>query len=210
MLNMTIRLMLVDDHVLLRMGLVSMLELDPRFKIVAEADNGSQAIDLYEEARPDVTLLDIRMPGLSGVETLQSILSKWPKACVIMLTTSDLEDDIERALTLGARGYLLKKTTRDELIEAIVRVHAGEIHIPQEISKKFHTSQAFKRLSDRERELLTLLPKGLSNPDIARVLGISAFTVKNHLYSIFKKLEVTDRAEAVAIAQKRGILPIDE
>ena len=202
--------MLVDDHVLLRMGLVGMLELDPRFKVVAEADNGQQAIERFEQFQPDVTLMDIRMPGLTGVETLRRLLDQWPKARIIMLTTSELEDDIEQSLTLGARGYLLKKITRDELIEAVLKVQAGEIFTPPEVAERLQASQSLKRLSDRERELLLLLPKGLSNSDIARVLDISVFTVKNHLHSIFQKLDVSNRSEAIAAAQQRGIVPIQE
>ncbi|MEI8287939.1 MAG: response regulator transcription factor [Verrucomicrobiota bacterium] len=205
-----IRIMLVDDHVLLRMGLAGMLQLDDAFTVVAEADNGPEALKLFAQHQPDVTLLDIRMPGQSGVETLRQILAKWPAARVIMLTTSELGDDIAQAVKAGACGYLSKKITRDELIGAIQKVHAGETFIPKDISRRLASHQSSPQLSDREREVLVLLPKGLSNPEIAQRLGISSFTVKNHLHTIFKKLQVEDRAEAVTAARQRGILKLEE
>jgi two-component system NarL family response regulator len=205
-----IRLMLVDDHVLLRMALAEMLQSDPAFKVVAEADNGAEALKLYANHQPDVTLLDIRMPGLTGVETLRQILAKWPAARVIMLTTSELEEDIALVMKSGARGYLPKRITRDELTLAIRKVQAGEVYMPDQISRSLSAALAAPQLTEREFEVLAFLPKGLSNRDIARLLGISQHTVKNHLHVIFQKLEAAGRSEAIAVAQRRGILRLDE
>ena len=202
--------MLVDDHALVRMGMVALLETDRNLRVVAEADDGVQALQLFAQHRPDVTLLDIRMPRLNGIETLRQILAKWPEARIIMLTTSDLDDDIERSIEAGACGYLLKKITRDELIGAIRQVHAGEACIPEVVAQRLAANRLAPHLSERERQVLALLPKGLTNPDIARVLSISLSTTKTHLRTIFSKLDVMDRAEAVTAALQRGILHLDE
>ena len=202
--------MLVDDHALVRMGMVALLETDRNLRVVAEADDGVQALQLFAQHRPDVTLLDIRMPRLNGIETLRQILAKWPEARIIMLTTSDLDDDIERSIEAGACGYLLKKITRDELIGAIRQVHAGEACIPEVVAQRLAANRLASHLSERERQVLALLPKGLTNPDIARVLSISLSTTKTHLRTIFSKLDVMDRAEAVTAALQRGILHLDE
>jgi two-component system, NarL family, response regulator len=202
--------MLVDDHALVRMGLVALLQTEAGFQVVAEADTGRQALELYASHSPDVTLLDIRMPHMDGIETLQQILARWPEARVIMLTTSDLDDDIERAVAAGASGYLLKKITRSELVSGIRQVHGGEVCIPEVVARRLVANRLAPRLSDREREVLALLPRGLTNPDIARALGISLNTAKTHLRTIFSKLGVADRSEAITVAAQRGILRLDE
>ena len=202
--------MLVDDHAVVRIGLVVMLELDRGFKVVAQANDGIEALELFARQLPDVTLLDIRMPQLNGVETLRRILAKWPEARVIMLTTSDLDDDITQAIDAGARGYVLKRSSRDELIQAIRQVHGGETCIPEPLARRLAANRLTPQLTEREREVLALLPKGLTNTDIARVLGISMGTAKNHVQAIFKKLDVMDRSEAVTAALQRGILKLDE
>jgi DNA-binding NarL/FixJ family response regulator len=205
-----IRLMLVDDHALVRMGMVALLETDPGFRVVAEADDGVAALELFARHRPDVTLLDIRMPRLGGVDALQQLVARWPEARVIMLTTSDLDDDIERAIAAGASGYLLKKITRDELFAAIRHVHGGGAYIPELVARQLAANRLAPRLSDREREVLAMLPRGLTNPDIGKALGISLGTVKTHLRTIFAKLDVADRSEAITIAAQRGILRLEE
>jgi two-component system NarL family response regulator len=210
MVSDTMSLMLVDDHALVRMGLVSLLQMAPDFRVVAESDNGPEAVELLLQHRPDVTLLDIRLPRVSGIETLQQMLLRWPEARVVMLTTSDLDEDIERAFELGAAGYLLKRISYPELARAVRQVHAGESYIPESIARQLAASRAGPHLSAREREVLALLPKGLSNPDIARVLGISLSTVKTHLRTIFSKLDVADRAESITVAVQRGLLRLEE
>lgn len=205
-----IRLMLVDDHALVRMGLIALLETERDFRVVAEADDGFQALELFAQLKPDVTLMDIRMPRMDGIETLKQLLARWPEARVIMLTTSDLDDDIERAVEAGASGYLLKKITRDELVSAIRQVQGGDICIPKVVAQRLAANKMAPRLSEREREVLAMLPRGLTNPDIAKALGISLSTAKTHLRTIFSKLDVADRSEAITVAAQRGILRLDE
>lgn len=205
-----ISLLLVDDHALVRMGLAVLLEMEPDFKVVGEADDGVQALELFARLNPDVTLLDVRMPHMDGIETLKQLIQKWPEARVVMLTTSDLEDEIDRAIRAGACGYLLKKVTRDELVRAVRQVHDGEACIPDEVAKQLAANRDAPRLSEREREVLAMLPRGLTNPDIAKALGISLNTTKTHLRTIFSKLDVVDRSEAINVAVQRGILHLNE
>jgi DNA-binding NarL/FixJ family response regulator len=206
----TIRLMLVDDHALVRMGLKALLEIEPDFVVVAEADDGVAALEQYAIQQPDVTLLDIRMPRMDGLQTLERLLVRRPDARIIMLTTSELEDEIERAVELGACGYLLKKITGDELARAIRLVHSGEICLPAEVTRRLAANRLAPRLSEREREVLALLPRGLTNPEIAHALGITLNTAKTHLHTIFSKLDVANRAEAVSSALQRGLLQLDK
>ena len=206
----TIRLMLVDDHALVRMGLKALLEIEPDFVVVAEADDGVAALEQYAIQQPDVTLLDIRMPRMDGLQTLERLLVRRPDARIIMLTTSELEDEIERAVELGACGYLLKKITGDELARAIRLVHSGEICLPAEVTRRLAANRLAPRLSEREREVLALLPRGLTNPEIAHALGITLNTAKTHLHTIFSKLDVANRAEAVSAALQRGLLQLDK
>jgi DNA-binding NarL/FixJ family response regulator len=201
-----IRLFLVDDHALVRMGLAVLLEMEPDFKVVGEAGDGRQAIEMFGRLKPDVTLVDVRMPLMNGIEIVEQLIKKWPEARIVMLTTSEMEDEIERAIEAGACGYLLKKITREELVSAVRQVHAGEACIPDIIAKQLAANHLAPRLSRREREVLSMLPRGLTNPDIAQALGISLSTTKTHLRTIFSKLDVMDRSEAVTVAVQRGIL----
>ena len=204
-----IRLFLVDDHALVRMGLSVLLEMEPDFKVVGEAGDGFQAIELFERLKPDVTLLDVRMPNMNGIEAARELTKRWPEARIVMLTTSEMDDEIERAIEAGACGYLLKKITREELVSAVRQVHAGEACIPAVIAKQLAANRLAPRLSVREREVLAMLPRGLTNPDIAKALGITLSTAKTHLRTIFSKLDVVDRSEAVTVAVQRGILHLD-
>lgn len=202
--------MLVDDHALVRLGLKALLEVEPDFEVVAEADDGVAALEQYAKLQPDVTLLDVRMPRMDGLEALRQILLRWPDARVIMLTTSDMDDDIGCAIELGACGYLLKNITRDELIRAVRQVLSGDICLPEAVVARLKASRDAPKLSTRERQVLSLLPKGLTNPEIASALGITLNTAKTHLHTIFSKLDVKGRAEAVTAAIKRGILCVAE
>jgi DNA-binding NarL/FixJ family response regulator len=205
-----IRILLVDDHSVVRMGLAAVLSLDEALTIVAEAEDGAQAIEKYRTERPDIVLMDVRMPGMGGLEALCALRATWPAAKVLMLTTSELDEDLQRAIESGACGYLLKSVTREELVKSIHHVHAGGRYIPAAMEQ--HLSQLAKRkhLSHREVEVLDGMRRGLSNRDIAGALSISEHTVKAHVKAILQKLESADRAEAVARGFERGLLRLDE
>lgn len=204
-----IRLLLVDDHSVVRMGLAALLGLDPAFEVVAEAEDGEEALRLYPEIKPDVILMDVRMPGLGGAGAVHQLRKDWPDACVLMLTTSELEEDIHRALQAGAKGYLLKTATRDELTGAILRVYQGKTCIPDPIASHLEEHAKRSHLSQREIEVLDHLRKGHSNRDISVALGISEHTAKAHVKSILRKLESADRTEAVARGFEQGLLTIE-
>lgn len=205
-----IRLLIVDDHSMVRMGLVTILGVEKDLKIVAEAEDAEQAIARFREHQPDITLMDSRMPGGSGVDALHRIRQEFPEARVIMLTTFDLEEMVFSALEAGAAGYLLKSVERTELVAAIRRVHAGERCFPEAMEKRMGEQGSHKRLSPRELETLDLLRRGLSNRDIGVALGVSENTAKAHVKAILLKLGVADRAEAVAAGFERGFLHVGE
>ena len=205
-----IRLMLVDDHSIVRMGFATILSVEKDFKVVAEGEDADEAVRLFREHQPDVTLMDARMPGGSGVQALQRIRGEFPDARVVILTTFDLEEMIFAALEAGAAGYLLKSVQRAELVSAIRRVHAGERCFPEAIERRLSDQGSYKRLSAREQQTLELLRRGLSNRDIGLALGVSENTAKAHMKAILLKLGVADRAEAVAAGFERGLLQIGE
>ena len=201
-----ITLMLVDDHAVVRMGLKAMLGLEPDFVVVAEAEDAAEAVRLYGEHRPDVMLLDLRMPGESGVAVVQRVRAVHPEARIIMLTSFDLEEEVFQSLDAGAQGYVLKSMEPEDLMTAIRRVHAGERWVPEALERRLQERAGTKQLSPRELEVLDHMRRGLSNRDIGMALGISEHTAKNHSKAIFKKLQVADRAEAVAAGFERGLL----
>jgi len=201
--------MLVDDHSVVRMGLSAILSLDKGLRVVSEAEDGEQAMEQYRKSRPDVALMDVQMPKMGGVEGLRSILAEWPEARVIMLTTSDLDDDIHRALEAGASGYLLKSVSRSELVGAIREVHAGRNYVPTAIRHRLDELERRRQLSAREIEVLDGMRRGLTNKDIAVSLSLSEHTVKAHVKSILGKLESADRAEAVARGFELGLLRLE-
>ena len=205
-----IKLMLVDDHSMVRMGLSTILSIETDLQVVAEAEDAQQAVDAFRAHRPDVTLMDARMPGGSGVEALQKIRAEYPDARVIMLTTFDLEEMVFAAMEAGAAGYLLKSVQRNELIDAIRRVHSGNRCFPAALEKRMNELALQKRLSPRELETLELMRRGLSNRDIGVALGVTENTAKAHVKAILLKLGVADRAEAVAAGFERGLLQIGE
>jgi two-component system, NarL family, response regulator len=204
-----IKILLVDDHYMVRMGLKTILSLDPEFRVVAEAEDGPGALKLFREFAPDITLMDLRMPGMSGVETTSSILREFPHAKVIMLTTYDSDEDIYRGLKAGAKGYVLKRVRSDELVHAIKTVYTGGRYLSPEAERRLAEHTPGSELTQRELEVLHYIAKGLNNKEIGDLIGCTRFTVKFHVQNLLQKLRAADRAEAVAAAMQRGILPRD-
>jgi len=202
-----IRVLIADDHGVVREGLVSMIKRNRADMTVAgEASNGREAVELWKRERPDVTLLDLRMPELDGVEVIKEIRVADKKARIIVLTTFDGDEDIYRAIQAGAKGYLLKDVPREALMNSIRRVHAGETSVPLHLLAKLADRVSGETLSEREIEVLKLMAQGKSNKEIATALFITEGTVKSHGKSIFTKLSVSSRTEAVAEATRRGFL----
>jgi DNA-binding NarL/FixJ family response regulator len=201
-----ISLLVVDDHAMVRMGLMAMLALEPDFAVIAEAEDAEEAVLRYREHRPDIVLLDLRMPGGSGVVVVRRILKEFPAARLIMLTSFDLEEEVFQSLDAGAKGYVLKSVERGELNRTIRRVHGGERCVPPAIEQRLAERAQNEPLSTREIEVLDHLRRGHSSRDIASALGISEHTAKNHTRAILRKLRVSDRAEAVAAGFERGLL----
>lgn len=201
-----IRIMIADDHHIVRQGLVALLKTISGFEIVAEAADGKQAIDRFEQCQPDVTLMDLRMPHVSGVEALSHIRSKYPQARVIVLTTFDGDEDIYRAIQAGAKGYLLKGMSGEELVDAIRAVHAGKTRIPSAIAERLADRMGGPALTNRELQVLKGIVAGQSNKEIGSQLSISEATVKTHINSILGKLGVSDRTQAATTALQRGIV----
>lgn len=204
-----IRLLVVDDHFFVRMGLTSSLSGESDMLVVAEADNGAQAIKLFREHRPDVVLMDGRLPGMSGVEALATIRGEFPGARVLMLSIDEGEEDIHRALQAGAAGYLPKATQLRELLQAIRAVHAGESYLPAALAARLAERGSGSSLTTRELEVLEFASKGLTNREIAAAIGCSETTAKWHLKNVMQKLDVTDRTEATRVAVERGILHVE-
>ena len=200
-----IRLLIADDHHIVRMGLKAVLHFDPGLRVVAEASTADETVAAHHAAQPDVTLLDLRMPG-SGLEALRRIRRQSPQARVLVLTTSELEEDIHRVLADGASGYLLKNVPPEELATAIRAVHAGRRWVPDAIARKLADRASNPDLSPRETEVLRLVIKGLSNQDIAAALQITHSTAKAHVAHILEKLNVATRAEASSEALRRGLV----
>lgn len=201
-----IRILIADDHYVVRMGLAALVETEPDLQVVGEAADGMQVIELYRKLHPDLVLMDLRMPRTDGVTATRQIREQFPHARILMLTTYDGDDDIHRALSAGASGYLLKNSTRESLIPALRAVAAGQRWIPQEVASRLAARKMFEDLTPREVDVLQQLAKGLANKEIADVLSISEHTVKGHLKSILGKLHVADRTEAVTAALQRGII----
>jgi DNA-binding NarL/FixJ family response regulator len=204
-----IRVLICEDHQIVREGLVALLETQDDFQVVGEAGDGEAAIALYRRAPPDVTLIDLRMPRLDGVEVIRTLRREHPDSRFLVLTTYDSEDDISRALQAGASGYLLKGANRSTLRDAIRLVHAGRRYIPPEIAERVLPGPAAEELTERELQVLRRIAEGLSNRDIGAQLGISESTVKTHVNRLLGKLGVTDRTKALVLALKRGLVHID-
>jgi DNA-binding NarL/FixJ family response regulator len=202
-----IRVLIADDHGVVREGLVSMIQRNKAdMTVVGEASSGCEAVELWKEHRPDVTLLDLRMPELDGVDAIKEIRATDEKARIIVLTTFDGDEDIYRAIQAGAKGYLLKDVPREALMDSIRRVHAGETSVPGYLVAKLADRVSGETLSRREIEVLKLMAQGKSNKEIGSALFISEGTVKSHGKAIFAKMNVVSRSEAVAEATRRGLI----
>ena len=201
-----IRVLVVDDHFVVRMGLVSLVNTEPDLMVVGEADDGEQAIALYQQLQPDLVLMDVRMPGKSGPEATTQIRRLSDGARVLILSAFDGDEEIHSALAAGAQGYVLKSATGEELIPAIRAVAAGKRWIPSNVATRLKSRNLFEELTPREIDVLREVAKGLSNKELADTLGITEHTAKDHLKSILAKLRVADRTQAVTTALQRGII----
>jgi len=204
-----IRILTVDDHALLREGIAALVNAESDMKLVAEASNGQEAIAKFRIHRPDVTLMDLQMPGLNGIEAINAIRSEFPNARIIVLTTYTGDVQVVRALQAGARGYLLKGHVHTELMETIRAVDAGQKRIPREIAAELAEHVADDNLTQREIDVLRLIAAGNSNKLIADHLSLSEATVKGHVTNILSKLAANDRTHAVTIGLRRGIIDLD-
>jgi two-component system, NarL family, response regulator len=203
-----IRVLTVDDHSLLRKGIAALVNAEPDMKLIAEASNGQEAVESFRLHRPDVTLMDIQMPGFNGIEAINRIRSEFPDARIIVLTTYTGDAQVVRALRAGARGYILKGHVHRELLEAIRAVHAGQKKIPPDLAAELAEHAVDDELTQREIDVLRLIAAGNSNKLIADQLSIGEATVKSHVTNILSKLGANDRSHAVTIGLKRGIIEL--
>ena len=204
-----IRILVAEDHEIVRDGICAIINLQSNLTVVAQAQNGEQAVKLYREQQPDVVLTDLKMPIMEGVEAIKQIISEFSQAKIIILTTYDTDEDIYRGLQAGAKGYLLKDTSAEELATAIHTVNRGKKYIPQQIVMKLVERINSTELTNREIEVLKLLTKGKSNQEIGSILSITEGTVKFHVNNILTKLNVRDRTRAVITAFKRGLVRLE-
>jgi len=206
MTNQPIGVLIAEDHLIARVGVKTIINMQPDMTVVAEAANGIQAVELFRKHRPNVTLMDVRMPGLGGVDAIVAIRTEFADASIIALSTYGGDEDIRRALHAGARAYLTKDVLHDELIRAIRAVHTGGKYLPASIAAALESSALPAGLSAREMDVLSLIVKGQGNKQIAYQLGIAEHTVKNHVKNILSKLSVDDRTQAATAAIQRGII----
>ena len=201
-----IRILVAEDHLVARVGVSTIVNMQPDMTVVAEAANGIQAVELFRQHRPDIALLDLRMPGMTGVEAAAAIRKEFPKARMIALTTYGGDEDIRRALAAGVQAYLTKDVLHDELLKAIRAVHAGQTYLPASVAAALAAQMPRPDLSAREVQVLELIVRGLANKQIAYSLSIAEHTVKNHVKNILSKLGVQDRTQAATAAIQRGII----
>ena len=201
-----IRVLVVDDHPIMRVGIAAIIQATPDMTTVAQAGSGEEAIELFEKYLPDVTLMDLRLPGMSGVDAIRAVIGRHSNAKVVVLTTYEGDEDIHQALEAGARSYIIKGMPHDALVNAVRRVHAGGRFLPSPVSRALSSRIPNSDLSAREREVLDLIVQGKSNKEIATDLGISESTVKCHVSVILMRLNVTDRTQAVVTALQRGLV----
>ncbi|WP_158820705.1 response regulator transcription factor [Granulicella sp. S156] len=201
-----IRVLIVDDHPIMRVGVAAILAAQPDLQVVAQAGTAAEAVRLFAAERPDLTLMDLRLPDKSGVEAIRAIRAISPKAKIVALTTYEGDEDIHQALEAGAQGYLIKGMPHDALVKALYRVHAGHRFLPQVVSQALSSRVPGSHLSQREQEVLQLLFAGKSNREIAEELAIKEATVKSHVSVILMRLNVSDRTQAVVEGLKRGLV----
>jgi two-component system, NarL family, response regulator len=204
-----IRVLIADDHPVVRQGLVAIVELEPDMTVVGIAGDGRSAVEVFRQQRPDVTLMDLQMPEMGGVDAITAICAEFDNARIVVLTTYDGDENIYRGLRAGAKGYLLKDADLDELLSAIRAVHRGQTCIPPAVGAKLAQRMVIPQLSDRELEVLRLMATGISNQEIGTALCITERTVKFHINNILSKLGVPDRTKAVLVALKRGIAHLE-
>ncbi len=205
----TIRVLVADDHHVVRSGIAASIGLEDDLAVVAEADSGEQVVAQYRASHPDVVLMDLRLPGMSGIEATAALIREVPEARVIMFTTFEGDEDIYRAVQAGARGYLLKSAPREELLRAIRSVAAGERYLPPALANRHAERMASEELSPRELEVLQQIGQGRSNKEIGSALGITEDTVKRHVTNLLAKLRVLDRTQATTAAIRRGLIRLD-
>lgn len=207
--GVTIRVLVVDDHPSTRMGLVALIKSQAGMDVVAEASDGEEAIEVYDDVLPDIVLMDLRMPEVGGVEAILEIRKKHPEARIIVLSTYDWDEDIHRAIQSGAKSYLLKDTSVEEIASTVRGVYAGEASLPEQVAERLAERSQRQQITQRERDVLESLVRGRSNKEIASSLCISEETVKSHLKTLFGKLGVRDRTEAAIAAIRHGIVHLD-
>lgn len=201
-----IKVLIVDDHPIMRVGIAAIIEATPDMTAVAQAGSGEEAVELFEKHLPDITLMDLRLPGMSGVDAIRATMARHPNAKFVVLTTYEGDEDIHQALEAGARSYIIKGMPHDALVSALRRVHAGGRFLPQPVSRALNSRIPNSDLSGREREVLDLIVRGKSNKEIAAALGITESTVKCHVSVILMRLNVSDRTQAVVTALQRGLI----
>jgi len=200
-----IRVLVIDDHPVTRFGIAAIIEATPDMTVVAQAGSGEEAVELYEKHLPDITLMDLRLPGMTGVEAIRAIIGRHPSARFVVLTTYEGDEDIHQALQAGARSYIIKGMPHEALVNALRRVHAGGQFLPPPVSRTLYSRIPNTELSAREGQVLNLIVRGRSNREIATELGISESTVKCHVSVILMCLNVSDRTQAVVTALRRGL-----
>ncbi|MGQ0591784.1 MAG: response regulator [Gammaproteobacteria bacterium] len=203
-----IRILIADDHLVVREGLVAILNRQSDMAVIGEAGDGCEAFEQWRELRPDITLMDLRMPEMSGVEAIEAIRREDEKALIIILTTYDSDEDVYRGMRAGAKAYLLKDAHREELLNGIRAVYAGKTVVSPGVASKLASRLREEELTPRELEILTLVGRGLSNKLIARALDITEGTVKTHVKNLLEKLDATSRTEALAVAVRRGLIKL--
>jgi DNA-binding NarL/FixJ family response regulator len=204
-----IRILVVDDHFMVRMGLTASLNAEPDMEVVSEVGDGEAALDEYNRSRPNLVIMDVRLPGMDGIAATAAILREFPDAAILMLSTHAGEEEIYRAMQAGARGYVLKSVLREDLLRAIRDVHAGRRHLDPIVASHLAERLSHRSLTARELEVLRMVAKGWGNKEIANVLNIAEVTVKLHVSHVLEKLNVKDRTEAATTAVQRGIISLD-
>lgn len=203
------RILVVDDHFMVRMGLSSSLNVEADLRVIAEAGSGEAALDAYREHHPNLVLMDVRLPGMSGADAVAAIVREFPDACILMLSTHSGEEEIYRSLQAGARGYILKSAMREELLRAIRDVRDGKGYLDPAVAPQLAERLSHRSLTSREVEVLKMVSRGLGNKEIAGTLNVAEVTIKLHVSHVLEKLGVKDRTEAVTAALRRGIISLD-